>query len=108
LASYGAGRRSSGRVRITKDLEIPLRGKNVIVVDDIIDTGRTLEYLVKRLKARRPGSLRVVTLLDKSGRREVNFQADYVGFRIDDHFVVGYGLDWAEEYRHLRGIYILK
>jgi hypoxanthine phosphoribosyltransferase len=89
-------------------LEIPLRGKNVIVVDDIIDTGRTLEYLVKRLKARRPGSLRVVTLLDKSGRREVNFQADYVGFRIDDHFVVGYGLDWAEEYRHLRGIYILK
>jgi hypoxanthine phosphoribosyltransferase len=106
LASYGTGMRSSGMVRLTKDLETPLRGRNVIVVDDIIDTGRTLKHLSRRLKARRPDSLKVVVLLDKSGRRTVNFHADYVGFHIDDHFVVGYGLDCAEKYRNLRGIYI--
>ncbi len=108
LASYGAGMRSSGKVRVTKDLETPLKGKNVIVVDDIIDTGRTLRHLCRRLKARSPRNLRVAALLDKCGRREVNFQPDYVGFRIEDHFVVGYGLDRAEEYRNLPGIYILK
>jgi len=108
LASYGAGMRSSRKVRLTKDLETPLKGKNVVVVDDIIDTGMTLKHLSRRLKARRPNSLKVVALLDKSGRREASFQADYVGFHIDDHFVVGYGLDCAEEYRNLRGIYIFK
>ncbi len=108
LASYGSGMRPSGKVKITKDLETPLKGKNVIVVDDIVDTGATLKQLSRRLKARRPSSLKVVALMDKCGRREVNFQADYVGFCIGNHFVVGYGLDCAEEYRNLRGIYILK
>ncbi len=108
LASYGAGMCSSGRVRITKDLETPLAGKNVIIVDDIIDTGMTLRHLSLRLKARRPRSLKVVALMDKCGTRKVNFQADYVGFCIGKYFVVGYGLDFAEEYRNLRGIYILK
>ncbi len=108
LASYGSETRSSGKIRFTKDLETPLKGKNVIIVDDIIDTGNTLKHLSRRLKARRPGSLKVVTLLDKCGRREQNFQADYAGFCIGNHFVVGYGLDCAEEYRNLRGIYILE
>ncbi|MBU1206188.1 MAG: hypoxanthine phosphoribosyltransferase [Proteobacteria bacterium] len=108
LASYGTGIRSAGKVKLTKDVETPLRGQNVIVVEDIIDTGITLKYLSRCLKARRPRSLKVVALLDKPGRREVNFHPDYVGFRIDDHFVVGYGLDCAEEYRNLQGIYVLK
>ncbi|MBM4330204.1 MAG: hypoxanthine phosphoribosyltransferase [Deltaproteobacteria bacterium] len=107
LASYGSGIRSSGKVKFTKDLETSLRGKDVLVVEDIIDTGITLKYLVRCLKARRPSSLKVVALLDKPARREVNFQADYVGFQINNHFVVGYGLDCAEEHRNLRGIYIL-
>jgi hypoxanthine phosphoribosyltransferase len=108
LASYGSETRSSGNVRITKDLETPLRGKDVLIVEDIIDTGVTLKYLFQRLKVRRPRSLKVVALLDKVARRKVDFRADYVGFRIEDHFVVGYGLDCAEEYRNLRGIYLLK
>jgi hypoxanthine phosphoribosyltransferase len=108
LASYGAGRSSSGKVRITKDLETSLRGKDVLIVDDIIDTGVTLKYLVRRLKARRPRSLKSVVLLDKPSRRKVRFQPDYVGFTIEDQFVVGYGLDLNEEYRNLPGIYVLK
>ena len=108
LTSYGSETRSSGNVRITKDLETPLKGKDVLIVEDIIDTGITLKHLFQRLKARRPRSLKVVALLDKPARRKVDLRADYVGFRIEDHFVVGYGLDCAEEYRNLRGIYILK
>jgi len=108
LASYGSGTQSSGKVRFTKDLETPLKGKDVVVVEDIIDTGITLKYLCRCLKARQPRSLKVVTLLDKPKRRKVNFAADYIGCKIDDHFVVGYGLDCAEEYRNLRGVYILK
>jgi hypoxanthine phosphoribosyltransferase len=108
LASYGSETQSSGKVKITKDLEIPLRGKDVLVVEDIIDTGITLRHLLKRLQARRPRSLKVVALLDKPGRRKVDLQADYVGFQIENHFVVGYGLDCAEEYRNLRGIYVLE
>ena len=108
LASYRSETQSSGKVRITKDLETPLRGKDVLIVEDIIDTGVTLKYLFQRLKARRPRSLKVVALLDKAARRKVDFRADYVGFRIEDHFVVGYGLDCGEEYRNLRGIHVLK
>jgi hypoxanthine phosphoribosyltransferase len=108
LASYGAGTESSGKVRITKDLETSLKGKDVLIVDDIIDTGVTLKYLFRRLKARRPRSLKSVVLLDKPSRRKVRFQPDYVGFTIEDHFVVGYGLDFNEEYRNLPGIYVLK
>jgi hypoxanthine phosphoribosyltransferase len=108
LASYGSETQSSGRMKFTKDLETPLRGKDVLIVEDIMDTGITLNHLYQCLKARKPRSLKVVTLLDKPGRRKVNFQADYVGFRIENHFVVGYGLDCAEEYRNLRAIYVLK
>jgi hypoxanthine phosphoribosyltransferase len=108
LASYGSETQSSGKVKITKDLETPLRGKDVLVVEDIIDTGITLRHLLRRLQARQPRSLRVVALLDKPGRRKVDLQADYVGFQIENHFVIGYGLDCAEEYRNLRGIYVLK
>lgn len=108
LASYGSQTHSSGKVKITKDLETPLKGKDVLIVEDIIDTGITLKHLFLHLKARRPRSLKVVALLDKPGRRKVDLRADYVGFQIEDHFVVGYGLDCAEEYRNLRGIYVLK
>jgi len=108
LASYGGGTESFGKVRITKDLETSLQGKDVLIVEDIIDTGVTLKYLFRRLKARRPRSLKSVVLLDKPSRRKVRFQPDYVGFTIEDHFVVGYGLDYNEEYRNLPGIYVLK
>jgi hypoxanthine phosphoribosyltransferase len=108
LASYRSGTQSSGRVRITKDLETSLRGKDVLLVEDIIDTGVTLDYLFHRLQARRPHSLKTVALLDKPERRKVDFQADYIGFTIEDHFVVGYGLDWNEEYRNLPEIYVVK
>jgi hypoxanthine phosphoribosyltransferase len=108
LASYGSGTCSSGKIRFTKDLEVSLKGKDVLIVEDIIDTGVTLEFRRRCLKARRPRSLAVVTLLDKPSRRKVPFQADYTGFQIPDHFVVGYGLDCAEEYRNLRGIYRVK
>ena len=108
LASYGSGTQSSGRVRITKDLETSLRGKDVLIVEDIIDTGVTLDYLFHRLQARRPRSLKTVTLLDKPERRKVDFQADYIGFTIGNHFVVGYGMDCNEEYRNLPEIYVVK
>ena len=108
LASYGAGTQSSGRVKVTKDLEISLRGKDVLIVEDIIDTGVTLNYLFHRLQARRPRSLKTVTLLDKPKRRKVDFQADYIGFTIGNHFVVGYGLDCNEKYRNLPEIYVVE
>ncbi len=108
LASYGSGMQSCGTVKLTKDLQLPIRGKDVVIVEDIIDTGITLRHLYRRLKARRPRTLKVAALLDKPERRAVTFQADYVGFEIPDHFVVGYGLDCGEEYRNLRGIYAIQ
>jgi len=108
LASYGAGRESSGKIRITKDLETSVRGKDVLIVEDIVDTGLTLEYLFGRLKARRPRTLKTVALLDKPSRRKTRFRPDYVGFTIEDRFVVGYGLDCDEEYRNLSGIYVIE
>jgi hypoxanthine phosphoribosyltransferase len=107
-ASYGTGTSSSGKVKLTQKPELFLQGKDVLIVEDIVDTGVTLKFLHRRLQARRPRSLAVATLLDKPGRRKVAFEADYVGFAIPDHFVVGYGLDCAEEHRNLRGIYIVK
>jgi hypoxanthine phosphoribosyltransferase len=107
-ASYGTGTCSSGKVKLTKEPELSLKGKDVVIVEDIIDTGVTLKFLHRCLQARRPRSLTVATLLDKPSRRKVAFQADYVGFTIPDYFVVGYGLDCAEEHRNLRGIYIVK
>lgn len=100
-SSYGADTKSSGVVRIVKDLDEPLEGKNVIVVEDIIDSGRTLSYLLEILSARKPASLALTTLLDKPERRVKDVKVNYVGFEIPDEFVVGYGLDYAQRYRNL-------
>ncbi|MBO8126278.1 MAG: hypoxanthine phosphoribosyltransferase [Firmicutes bacterium] len=108
VSSYGDAMESSGVVRILKDLEQSLEGKNVLIVEDIVDSGLTLNYLVQNLKSRRPASLKVCTFLDKPERRQVEVQVDYKGFSIPDKFVVGYGLDYAERYRNLPYIGILK
>jgi hypoxanthine phosphoribosyltransferase len=100
-SSYGGGSYSSGDVRITKDLDSSIEGCDVIVVEDIVDTGTTLAYLLEVLALRKPKSLRVAAILDKPSRRTKKVQADYVGFEIPDEFVVGYGLDYAQDYRHL-------
>lgn len=101
VSSYGAGTTSSGIVRIVKDLDQPLEGKDVIIVEDIIDSGRTLSYLMDILKKRNPKSMTLCTLLDKPERRVVDVKVDYVGFNIPDEFVVGYGLDYDQKYRNL-------
>ena len=100
-SSYGAGMTTSGSVRISKDIKYDISGKHVILVEDIIDTGVTLKTLTKMLATRAPESLKVCSLLDKPSRRKVDFEGDYVGFKIPDEFVVGYGLDYAEKYRNL-------
>ncbi len=107
LASYGCGSVSSGEVRITKDLETSLAGREVLIVEDIVDTGLTLSRLVGVLRERRPASLKVCAFLDKQERRRVPFTADYVGFSIPDRFVVGYGLDYDEQYRFLPDVCVL-
>ncbi len=101
VSSYGADTKSSGVVKIVKDLDEPLEGKDVIIVEDIIDSGRTLYYLIDMLKKRHPESIRLCTLLDKPDRRVKEVNVDYVGFNIPDEFVVGYGLDYAQKYRNL-------
>lgn len=101
VSSYGNEKQSSGVVKIVKDLDEALEDKNVIIVEDIIDSGRTLSYLVEILKKRNPKSLKICTLLDKPERRVTDVQVDYVGFNIPDEFVVGYGLDFAQKYRNL-------
>jgi hypoxanthine phosphoribosyltransferase len=106
LSSYGTSTTSSGNVKILKDIQTPLGGKNVIIVEDIIDTGITLAFLKDELRKRNPRSLKVCTLLDKQFRRLARIDADYVGILMDqDHFVVGYGLDVAERYRNLPEVY---
>ena len=101
VSSYGDGTSSSGVVKIAKDLDETLEGKDVLVVEDIIDSGRTLYYLLEILKKRHPNSMRLCTLLDKPDRRVKDVKADYLGFEIPDEFVVGYGLDYAQKYRNL-------
>ena len=101
VSSYGSDTKSSGVVRIVKDLDEPLEGKDVLVVEDIIDSGRTLSYLLALLKDRHPNSLKLCTLLDKPERRVVDVNVDYTGFQIPDVFVVGYGLDYDQVYRNL-------
>ena len=101
VSSYAAGTTTTGEVRLLKDLDIALDGRHVVIVEDIIDTGLTLTYLLEILKARGPKTLRAACLLSKPSRRKVNVPVDYVGFEIDDHFVIGYGLDYAEQYRGL-------
>ena len=101
VSSYGNGTTSSGAVRIVKDLDEPLEGKDVLIVEDIIDSGNTLHYLVEILYKRRPNSIKICTLLDKPERRTADVKVDYSGFNIPDEFVVGYGLDYAQKYRNL-------
>lgn len=101
VSSYGDGTSSSGVVKIAKDLDEPLEGKDVLIVEDIIDSGRTLSYLIQILEKRRPRSMKLCTLLDKPERRVKPVEVDYVGFNIPDEFVVGYGLDYAQKYRNL-------
>ncbi len=101
VSSYGSETKSSGVVRIVKDLDEPLKGKDVLVIEDIVDSGRTLSYLLEMLKDRGPASLRLCTLLDKPERRVTDVQVDYTGFEIPDEFVVGYGLDYDQRYRNL-------
>jgi hypoxanthine phosphoribosyltransferase len=107
-SSYGSAARSSGVVRILKDLNKSIEGRNVVVVEDIIDSGHTLHYLLRMLQERGPASLRIVALLDKPERREVDIHVDWVGFSIPNDFVVGYGLDYNEIYRNLPYIGVLK
>ena len=101
VSSYGADTKSSGVVRIVKDLDESIKGKDVLVVEDIVDSGRTLSYLLENLKSRKPKSLRLCTLLDKPERRVTDVHVDYTGFAIPDEFVVGYGLDYMQHYRNL-------
>lgn len=101
ISSYGASTKSSGEVRITKDLDKSLAGKDVLVVEDIVDTGLTLNYLINIFRAREVNSVQVAALLDKPERHEIEVAARYIGFTIPNHFVVGYGLDFAESYRNL-------
>ena len=101
VSSYGSETKSSGVVRIVKDLDEPLKDKEVIIIEDIVDSGRTLSYLIEMLRDRQPRSLSLCTLLDKPERRGVDVHVDYTGFRIPDEFVVGYGLDYDQKYRNL-------
>jgi len=105
LASYGSGMKTSGKIEITKDIEIPLEKKDVLIIEDIIDSGRTLQFLKDRLALSGPRSIKVCALLDKKARREVDMEADYLGTEVDDVFIVGYGIDFNENYRHLPEIY---
>ena len=107
-SSYGAGTTSTGEVRLSKDLDSGLEGRDVIIVEDIVDTGLTLHYLQEILLARGPRSLRTACLLSKPSRRKIDVKVDYVGFTIEDRFVVGYGLDYAEQYRNLPYIGVLE
>lgn len=107
-ASYGAGSESSGRIVITKDVELPVCDRDILIVEDIVDTGLTLKHIVDTLKFRNPKSIKVCAFLDKRNRRKVSFEADYVGFTMDDGFVVGYGLDFSEQYRFLPDVYVVR
>jgi len=108
VSSYGKNKESSGQVRVLKDLDSSIAGLNVIVVEDILDTGLTLNYLLRVLHQRRPKSLRVAALLDKPSRRVKQVAGDYIGFTIPNEFVVGYGLDYGEQYRNLKDICVLQ
>ncbi|NLK98590.1 hypoxanthine phosphoribosyltransferase [Defluviitalea saccharophila] len=108
VSSYGQSTESSGVVKVLKDLEYSIEGKNILIVEDIIDTGLTLDYLKENLLRRKPKSLKICTLLDKPARRKVDLKVDYIGFEIPDAFIVGYGIDYAERYRNLPYVAVLK
>ena len=107
VSSYGTSTKSSGVVRILKDLDIEIEGKHVLIVEDIVDTGLTLNYLVENLQTRKPASIKICCCLDKPERRQAPVKVNYVGFNIPDEFVIGYGLDYAEEFRNLPFIGVL-
>lgn len=107
ISSYGAGTTSSGSVKIIQDLSSPIKGKDVLIVEDIVDSGLTLSYLYKTLKAKKPRSLKVCVLLDKVERRKHNIPIDYIGFSIPNKFIIGYGLDYQDKYRNLPYIAVL-
>lgn len=108
ISSYGSSTRTSGEVRIMKDLDVPIEGRDILVVEDIVDTGLTLSYLLANLESRGAASVKLAALLDKAERRQKEVRIDYLGFTIPDEFVVGYGLDYAERYRNLPFIAVLK
>lgn len=108
ISSYGSGTRSSGAVQIIMDLKAPIEDRHVLIIEDIIDSGRTLQYMRRNLETRSPASIRICTLLNKPARREIEVPVEYVGFDIPDEFVVGYGLDFDELYRNLPYIAVLK
>jgi len=108
ISSYGSSTRTSGEVRIMKDLDVPIEGRHILVVEDIVDTGLTLSYLLANLESRGAASVKLAALLDKHERRQREVKIDYLGFQIPDEFVVGYGLDFAERYRNLPFIAVLK
>lgn len=108
VSSYGDGTTSTGAVKIVQDLSVNIEGRDVIILEDILDSGNTLAYLTRYMKARKPASIRIVTLMDKPERRTADIKADYVGFTIPDAFVVGYGLDYQQRYRNLPYIGVLK
>ena len=108
LSSYAKGTTSSGEVRLLKDLDYALEGRNVVIVEDIVDTGLTLHYLQDILRSRNPKTLRTACLLSKPSRRKIDVKVEYIGFTIEDRFVVGYGLDYAEHYRNLQHIAVLE
>ena len=105
LASYRSGMKTSGIIEITKDIELPVEGTDVLIVEDIVDSGRTLQFLKDRLALSKPDSVKVCALLDKKARREVEIEAEYLGKEVDDVFVVGYGIDFNEDYRYLPEVY---
>jgi hypoxanthine phosphoribosyltransferase len=107
ISSYGANKTTSGQVRLTRDLDVSVEGRDVLIVEDIVDSGVTLDYLIRLLQQRQPRSIRVVAMLDKPERRQRPVEIAWTGFQIPDHFVVGYGLDYAEDYRNLRDICLL-
>lgn len=108
VSSYGLSTQSSGVVKINKDLDFSIEGKDIVIIEDIIDTGLTLKYLLENLRSRNPKSIRICSLLDKPERRKVDIKVDYIGFKIPDEFIVGYGIDYAEKYRNLPFIASLK
>ena len=105
VASYGSQSQSSGKLAVTKDIELSIEGKDIIIVEDILDSGLTLSYLIDKLSAKKPRSIKLCVLIDKTERREAKVSPDYVGFRLEKGFIVGYGLDFNEQYRHLPDIY---
>ncbi len=108
VSSYGSGTTSSGKITMEKDLSLDIEGRHVVILEDIIDSGNTLSHTIAYLKSKNPASLKICTLLDKPSRRKVELVADYTGFTVPDEFVVGYGLDYAEHYRNLPYVGILK